>query len=149
MKVLKLQLQLKNTLGKICKDSTREKIAAGQRGRKATQEAKDNMRNAKLGVKQSPSHIANRTKKLAEIFKDGVGPNSGIFGKHPNIKPILQFDLDNNFVKRWESSNEIYRETGFNHRNIRMCCSGQRNKAHNFIWKFEIVQIYNKRKINF
>jgi len=63
--------------------------------------------------------------------------NKGKFG-HSNSKVIIQLDKDGNFLKRWNSSNEIYRETGYNHRNIRECCSGTKRKtAHGFKWKFE------------
>jgi hypothetical protein len=92
------------------------------------------MSDLKKGIKQTTAAIEARSKAL----KGRIGGNLGKFG-HSNSKAILQFDLEGNILKCWNSSMEIYRETGYNSRNIRMCCSGQRNKAHGFIWKFKTV----------
>ncbi len=51
-------------------------------------------------------------------------------------KPVLQFDLHNNFVKRWSSTAEAGRH-GFNQGNISNCCNGQQRTAYGFIWKYE------------
>lgn len=53
-------------------------------------------------------------------------------------KPVGQFDLDDNLIKVWGSLMEIERETGINHGNISLACSGKRknNKSHGYIWKW-------------
>ena len=57
--------------------------------------------------------------------------------------PIIQLDLNNNFIKEWISSREIERVLGFAHSAIINCCKGFDNKnrkvkqAYGFKWKFK------------
>ena len=52
-------------------------------------------------------------------------------------KPVIQYDLDGNFIKEWSSMHEIERELGFDHANISACCKGKRKSAYGFIWKYK------------
>lgn len=51
-----------------------------------------------------------------------------------NKKPILQLDLDGNFIKEWESATDVGREVKDN---IRHCLKGRTNSAYGYIWKFK------------
>lgn len=53
-----------------------------------------------------------------------------------NSKPVIQYDLDGNFIKEWSSLMEIERELGFNHANISKCCLGKQKTAYGFIWRY-------------
>jgi len=123
-----------NRLGTTQSVSTRNKMSESHKGIKHSDETRKLLSVLKKGVKQTPSHIANKVAKM-------IGKPSGNLGKfgHSNSKAILQYDLEGNILKCWNSSMEIYRETGFSSRNIRLCCSGQRNIAHGFKWKFKTV----------
>lgn len=49
---------------------------------------------------------------------------------------ILQYDLNDNLIKEWDSIQQAEKEGGFLHNKISMCCNGK-NKTHKkFIWKF-------------
>lgn len=50
--------------------------------------------------------------------------------------PILQFDKDGNFIRKWRSQKEASR-AGYNQGNIGECARGKRKSAHGFIWKYE------------
>lgn len=50
-------------------------------------------------------------------------------------KPILQYDLEGNFIKEWSSSMEVERELSIGHNNIGSVCNGKRKSAGGFIWK--------------
>lgn len=52
-------------------------------------------------------------------------------------KPILQFDLDGNFIKKWKSGKEIERELGFASSNISAVCRGKFNQRYKYKWCFE------------
>lgn len=52
-------------------------------------------------------------------------------------KPILQYDLEGNFIKEWSSSTQVKKELGFSNTNIGSCCQGKLKKAYGFIWKFK------------
>lgn len=51
-------------------------------------------------------------------------------------KPVVQYTLDGQFVREWESIRECGRN-GFNQGNICMCCQGKLKKYKDFIWKYK------------
>lgn len=52
-------------------------------------------------------------------------------------KPLLQFDKNMNFVRKWECIADIERKLGFKHTNISNCCLGIRKTASGYKWGFE------------
>ena len=50
-------------------------------------------------------------------------------------KPVLQFDLNNNFIKRYESMIEAEKQLKIKH--IYDCCNGKLRKAGGYIWRYE------------
>lgn len=52
------------------------------------------------------------------------------------MTPINQYDLNGNFIKKWNSQREITNELKIPQQNISLCVRGKRNKAHNYIWKY-------------
>ena len=50
-------------------------------------------------------------------------------------KPVLQYTLDGQFVREWESTAECGRN-GFNQGNVVACCQGKLKKYKGFIWKY-------------
>ena len=73
---------------------------------------------------------------------DLYGVKNPFYGKHHTkdvitklSKKVIQYDLDNNLVKIWDSFQEIGRN-GFNHKNVHMCCQGKRKTHKGFIWKY-------------
>ena len=48
-------------------------------------------------------------------------------------KKVLQFTLDGEFVREWESTNECGRN-GFNQRHVVNCCNGKRKTHKGFKW---------------
>lgn len=59
------------------------------------------------------------------------------YARLKNIKPIIQYDLLGNFIKRWESATEIQKCLGYKAQNIGACCLGKYKKSNGFIWRFE------------
>lgn len=51
-------------------------------------------------------------------------------------KPVLQYTLDGQFVKRWVSAKEAGRN-GFLQSMVSKCCRGERGKHHGYLWRFE------------
>lgn len=51
-------------------------------------------------------------------------------------KPVLQFDLQGNFIKEWSSLIEAGRN-GFGQGNISLCCQGKQKFHKGFIWKYK------------
>ena len=51
-------------------------------------------------------------------------------------KRVLQFDLDENFIKEWKSAVDIQKETGFEKNSIGRCCRNQQYQAYGYIWRY-------------
>lgn len=56
-------------------------------------------------------------------------------GKHLyNTRWIYQFDLNMNFIKKWESMAQASKELKISQGDISKCCNGKRNSCGNYIW---------------
>lgn len=53
-----------------------------------------------------------------------------------NAKPVYQYDLDGNFIKKWDCIHDAQR-CGFNHGNIISCCKGRLKHYKKYIWRYE------------
>ena len=51
-------------------------------------------------------------------------------------KPINQYDLEGNFIKRWDSTKDAGDTLGFQRASITNCCRKKLKTAHKFIWKY-------------
>lgn len=51
--------------------------------------------------------------------------------------PILQYDLNGNFIKEWVSGTHASKELNIDNKYISACCVGILKKTHNFIFKFK------------
>lgn len=69
------------------------------------------------------SHSDNMTHSFRELGK--------------NVRHIVQLDLDNNFIERWNSIAEASEATGICRTNIGECCRGNRKHAKGYKWKYE------------
>lgn len=97
--------------GKIKTIETKNKISNSRKNKVHSQETKDKIGLARLGTKYN-------TKKFC-------------------VQKINQFDLDDNFIKTWESYQELIREFPKNtHYNIWECLRNKRKTSFNFKWKF-------------
>ena len=62
-------------------------------------------------------------------------------------KPILQFNLDGKFIKKWDSAIQVERELGFNQGNIGKCCKGKIKSAYGFKWRYHQKSLWEKKHI--
>ena len=65
--------------------------------------------------------------------------NERIAAKNTNgklSKPVLQYDLEGNFIKEWRSTRECERN-GFSHGAVAACCQGKLKKYKGFIFKYK------------
>ena len=92
-------------------------------------------------------------RKLSDIKKKNgtsKGKNNPMYGVHrygkesPNYgkgDTILQYDMNMNFIKKWDNANQAMKELNIAISAIRRCCKGKQkyagNKKEKFIWKFE------------
>lgn len=52
-------------------------------------------------------------------------------------KPVLQYDIDGNFIKRFDSGEAVKKELGIDSHLVRGCCNKVYNTSKGFIWIFE------------
>lgn len=58
-------------------------------------------------------------------------------GKKPKFKPTLQYDLQGNFIKEWDSVEEAGTQSNINVSNIAACCREERKTAGGYIWRYK------------
>ena len=49
--------------------------------------------------------------------------------------PVKQYDLNGNFIKKWDSAIEIYNKLGYDFSLIRKCCKNNRYSAYGYKWE--------------
>lgn len=54
-------------------------------------------------------------------------------------KPVLQYDLNGNFIKEYLSLVEASKQNNFSAGNICNCCYGRYSQANGYIWKYKEV----------
>lgn len=88
-----------------------------------SEETKQKMREAKLGIKQSPEHLAKRVKAHT--------------GTTRNNHPILQYDLQDNFIKEWSSISQAGSSLNNNGEQIRLTLKRGDNIVYGFKWFYK------------
>lgn len=63
--------------------------------------------------------------------------NNGTISEHMKPKSIYQYDLWGNYIKKWSSAKEIYRELGIDNSLIGQVLSGKYLQAGGYQWTFE------------
>lgn len=72
----------------------------------------------------------------------------------PKLKPVVQYDLEGNFIKEWDYARQpIEQGVGTDYNGISACCLGKQKSASGYIWRFKentlILKIPPKPKVNY
>jgi len=57
--------------------------------------------------------------------------------EHPRSKRVIQYDLNGNLLKTWESASEVERQLKILVSSISQCCSGINKSAGGYKWRYE------------
>ena len=57
-----------------------------------------------------------------------------------NAKKVLQYDLEGNFIKEWNSATEAGECLGILQQSISNCRSGKTKTAGGYIWKYTVEE---------
>lgn len=107
----------------------------------------------------NPLTKKNLSESKMNVYQGVNNPNYGNRGKlNPISKPVIQFDKNNNFIRKWDSVADVQREPGFHQSSISSCCRGERKSAHNYKWgyaedyeriPFKVfdIEMYEKKKV--
>ena len=113
----------------------------------AKERMKERMRDPEFKNKVISSLVAatkraKGTRKMSEATKKKISEfNKGRYTgeKSPTSKPVLQYDLDGTFIKRWASAGEAERAGIALKGNISKVCNHYRSwyTAGGYVWRFE------------
>lgn len=83
--------------------------------------------------KETRKKMSDAQKKLdkTHLLKYTVGKDNG------RAKPVLQYDLNGDFVKKWDYVRGAAKELDINKSNIYGCSGGYQKTAGGYIWKYE------------
>ena len=94
--------------------------------------------NHKDGNKQNNNvnnlEWCSHSENIIYAYKNGLHKTNYIHGNTPS-RPVNQYDLNGNFIKKWESVSEAQKALNISH--ISECCRDIRKKTHNFIWRYD------------
>lgn len=65
----------------------------------------------------------------------------------PLAKPIIQFNKNGEFIKKWNCIRDVERLLNFSNKNISSCCTGKRKTAYGYIWRYHYKSLWLKKHI--
>ena len=120
-------------------DIINKKISEKLKGRIINDEWRNNIRNGSIGRKHSKETIEN-------FSKQRIGDGNSMFGvKRKRIwdenkrKKIVQLDLFNNQLHKWDSIQDAVVGTGTNRASINYVLKGKRNQAGGYKWTYSNI----------
>jgi group I intron endonuclease len=106
-------------------------------GKKHTEETKIKISLSKIGIKFTDEI------NLSKGRKGRVSNRKGIFSEqNPRSVKVLQFDLDNKFVKEWNCLMDIKRELNYHIGNVSSCLKGNLKTYKKFKWEYKTTHIF-------
>lgn len=128
-------------------------IANSSLGVKRSEETKEKVRKANLGLKhpewrnkikskaQGGDKHWTKNKNFSEESKIKMSESQKKLYetgyKSPVAKKIIQYSLDMVFLKEWESAVEIEKNLGFMRSSICQCAKGKIKTSNKFIWRYK------------
>ena len=101
-----------------------------------------NKANNSVSSLECVTHKENTNHAIESVLRKRECPvNTRRRGNNPISKPVLQFDLLGNRIKRWDCSLDAADALKTRASCIRRCCNGLRMTHRNFIWKYEGEQV--------
>lgn len=107
-------------------EEAKRKISEANKGRPHTKEQTEKIRQALLGQKRTPEQRAAVSRAARNRC---------------TVKPVLQFDLDGNFIREWPSVLIAAEGLNINVRyrsKIYRCCNGHQAHSAGYVWKWKL-----------
>lgn len=141
-----------SSLGVKRSDETRKKIGDAKRGFKHTLESRKKITENQTGEKHwgygkklSEETKAKKSESMKEYYKTHDHPNKNkkmsdeqkkILSKRWS-KPIIQFDLENNKIREWESIKVAAKNLGITESTIVLYLKGKTKKPQKYKWEYK------------
>lgn len=137
--------------GKIISIEQRKKLSIAHKGKKQSKETIENRikyLRGKICSNETRFKISQSNKN--KIYSKNTLNKMSIAGKNMSIenrlkineaikKPILQYDLNDNFIKEWKSATDVKKELKIDDGAIAACCKGKRKSAGKYHWKYKLI----------
>jgi len=95
-----------------------KKISEGNKGKTKSHKGKSFTEEHKQKIKQTRGFLKNRKNTWQNI-------------------PVIQYDLQDNFIKEWSSQTEATKFLNRTGDGIGACCRGRQKNAYGYVWKFK------------
>lgn len=127
------------SVGRILSNNTKEKIRSKSIGRKVSLETKLKMSESRKGrsVVISENHRKSISLKNKGRIIDGEWREKLLKRRAEKRLPVLQYTLDGNFIKEWESAFQVGEYLNIPRNSISRCCRGLAKSAYNYKWKYK------------
>lgn len=119
--------------------STKNKISSSLIGKQHSEQRRENQRKAQIGKIRTLEHkkalseaVKQRFTNLEERLKQGKKLQ----------KVVIQYDMNNNFIKEWPSTREVERILNIDRATISSCCNQKRGykSAGGFKWRYKAIE---------
>jgi group I intron endonuclease len=138
----RLKIGISST-GRIKSELTRAKLSKANKGKKRTQETKNKLSSSLTGRDFSEEHKNNISisKVGDKNYFYNMKISKEILDKRANTrkKPVLQFDMNDVFIKEWSSALDVFKELNIDKERIGACCRNYKwcKSAGGFKWKYK------------
>lgn len=85
-----------------------------------------------------------RSENELHAYKNGLAKSSdkqkqavAKYAKENYSKKVIQYSLNGDFIKEWNSMHDVWRELGIRPSYICRCCKGLRNQTYGYIWRYK------------
>jgi group I intron endonuclease len=126
-------------------EETKRRISEGAKGKKRSEETKQKLRKPKTeehkqNISKAKQNISQETRQKISEGKRGKTPNRDykVWAKQQQ-KPVLQYDLEGNFIKEWEGVKIAAKYLGCDPTTITANLRGITKKGFDYIWKRKIT----------
>lgn len=92
--------------------------------------------NLRWCTQQENTDNPTSKEKHKKYYSEHIG------SKHPCAKKYIQFTRDGELVKVWDSAVDVQNEIGIHQSHIGSCCTGNRQTAGGFRWKYYDTETY-------
>lgn len=100
-------------------------------GKPRSEKTKQDISNSLKGLKKSEETL--------EKIRTSIVAKQG--------RPVLQFTLQNQFIREWDSGAEAARTLNIDKANLNACCKGKKKTCGGFIWKYKYPDIKPQTRV--
>lgn len=119
------------SLGYSPSDEIRELVSNKLRGHKVSNN------KMKIAFKNRSQEVESYRKKRLKEHLSSLTEEDIMTRASKCKKPIIQYNLDGEFIREWESATDAASFYNINKVNITKCCLGKNKTSNGYIWKYK------------